>query len=309
MRNFIKRTTYFLLTLLILIIIGAFIPPTPYVSESLLFATQKKDSLLANTETPRIIFVGASNIAFGLNSQIIKDSLHLNPINTGLHIGFGLKYMLDNTLSYIKEGDIVVLSFEYEHFFRDLNWTSEELIRTIFEVNRTNPKYMLLNQQQYLSSIKHFIKISLSRFTPKEYFGFNIRPDYSINSFNEYGDVFTHWNKEKGIFPIHDFIDPTSLFNEEVIQKIKNFENDVLKIGGTVYVTYPGFQDKSFIKNECIIKKVEDKYIENRFTILGTPEKYILPDSLMYDSPYHPSKNGADIRTLLFIEDFKKVRM
>ena len=42
--------------------------------------------------------------------------------------------MLENTIQYVKEGDIVILILEYEHFYRDYNYVSEELLRTIFDV-------------------------------------------------------------------------------------------------------------------------------------------------------------------------------
>ena len=56
-------------------------------------AYNKKCQLLEDTPSPRIIFVGGSNLAFGLDSQRIKDSLNINVINYGLHAGIGLKYM------------------------------------------------------------------------------------------------------------------------------------------------------------------------------------------------------------------------
>lgn len=57
-------------------------------------AYNKKCQLLEDTPSPRIIFVGGSNLAFGLDSQRIKDSLNINVINYGLHAGIGLKYMM-----------------------------------------------------------------------------------------------------------------------------------------------------------------------------------------------------------------------
>lgn len=59
-------------------------------------AYNKKCQLLEDTPSPRIIFVGGSNLAFGLDSQRIKDSLNINVINYGLHAGIGLKYMIDD---------------------------------------------------------------------------------------------------------------------------------------------------------------------------------------------------------------------
>ena len=64
----------------------------PMEQDGYLQAYNKKCQLLEDTPSPRIIFVGGSNLAFGLDSQRIKDSLNINVINYGLHAGIGLKY-------------------------------------------------------------------------------------------------------------------------------------------------------------------------------------------------------------------------
>ena len=42
------------------------------------------------------------------------------------------------------------------------------------------------------------------------------------------------------------------------------------------------------------------------FELLGYPERYRMNDSLMFDTTYHLSKKGVDLRTQLLIEDIKK---
>ena len=55
----------------------------PMEQDGYLQAYNKKCQLLEDTPSPRIIFVGGSNLAFGLDSQRIKDSLNINVINYG----------------------------------------------------------------------------------------------------------------------------------------------------------------------------------------------------------------------------------
>ena len=75
------------------LMLGLLLPATPRASKSLLFANQKKDELLQRVKSPRMIFVGGSNLSFGLNSQIIKNELNINPINTAVHAAIGVRYM------------------------------------------------------------------------------------------------------------------------------------------------------------------------------------------------------------------------
>ncbi|GHT63912.1 hypothetical protein AGMMS50239_20680 [Bacteroidia bacterium] len=256
-------------------------------------------------ESPRIIFVGGSNLSFGLNSQMILDSLHLNPINMAIHANVGLKYIMDNTIQYIKKGDIVVLVPEYIHFSREFDYVSDELLRTVVDVNESN--YKLLSSKQLFDFLPLIPQFSLSKLKPTEYF--NIKDEdegiYDIHSFNQYGDAYRHWGLEKRKFSPE--LLKGSDFNPEVIQGMKKFQSAVSSKGATLFVSYPCFQDIAFSESTKAIKEIETQYIKNGFAILGTPERYMIPDSLTFNTSYHLSKKGMDYRTNLLIEDLEAV--
>jgi hypothetical protein len=302
MKRFIVKTSAFLLVFLFLFVLGLFLPPTPRTGQSLLSAERQKDSLLMHVKEPRIVFVGGSNLSFGLNSQAVKDSLHLNPINTAIHASIGLKYMMDNVYPYIQKGDVVVFVLEYDYFFRDLESASVELLR-ICDMNRS--KYRLLNSKQVFNLLEFIPKLSISKLLPSEY---RIKVDtadvYVVHSFNNYGDAYKHWGLGRESFLPYASLD--AKFNEQVIRELMQFQSKVSAKGATLFVSYPGYQDISFLKSLQAIKEVELHYKQNGFSILGTPERYRMPDSLMYNTPYHLNKRGVDYRTQLLIEDLKK---
>src|SRR6266436_7071833 len=66
-----------------------------------LAASIDKHHLLVQQPSPRIVFVGGSNLAFGLDSSEIERSLSYHPINMGLHIGLGLAFMLAEVKPFI----------------------------------------------------------------------------------------------------------------------------------------------------------------------------------------------------------------
>ena len=107
----------FLLFPIVILIVAINAPPFLGEKNTYLYAKIEKDSLLKNTKDPRLILIGGSNLALGLNSQMINDSLNFIPINTGLDCNIGLSYMIKNAISYIKKNDIVILSLEYEQFY------------------------------------------------------------------------------------------------------------------------------------------------------------------------------------------------
>ena len=304
MKRFLIRISLFSLLLLSVVIIGFVLPVTPRASKSLLYAKLKKDSLLINTISPRIIFVGGSNLSFGINSSVIKDSLNLNPINTAIHASIGLEYMMDNTIQYIREGDIIILAPEYSHFYGRSIYGGEELLRTVADIDLS--KLSTLKKEQLVNISKSLVKYSFSKFKPTEYWGLKESDIYSVNSFNQYGDVYTHWSMQQKEFSPADTIKTN--YNPNAIKLINNFRVKIEKKNATLFVTYPSYQATSYDKSIKQIKKVEKELLENNFILLGTPERYRMPDVMMFNTSYHLLKKGVDYRTELLIEDIKKVR-
>ncbi len=301
MKSFLYKSALFTVPILIVFVLGIFLPTTPRASKSLLMAEISKDSLLKNTLSPRVIFVGGSNLSFGLNSNIIKDSLKLNPINTAIHASIGLKYMMDNTLRFIKKGDIIVLIPEYSNFFYDFDKGSVELLRTILDVNRS--KINLLNKNQIFNLMPFLPKYVLSKFMIYEYLNLKGNDLYSINSFNSYGDVQTHWERKlQNFLP---FEQNKLKFNDEVLKEVIYFNKKIKLKGAQLFVSYPAFQATSFNNTINQINLVEKKLINSELQILGSAQRYKIHDSLMFNTPYHPSKKGLDNRTKLLIEDLK----
>lgn len=289
------------------VITGAFIalmllPPTPRESSSLLFSQIHKDSLLQNAASPRIIFIGGSNLSFGLDSRMIQNSLGLHPVNTGIHASIGLIYMMDHVLPYIVPGDVVVVSPEYSHFFGKTAYGGEELLRIVLDV--TPSDLNLLGPKQWANVIGYLPEFLLSKLDPDEYFDFETSGIYGIRSFNAYGDVDAHWELEHGDFLPYPEMEGS--FNESVLDELSDFREKLQNIGACLWITFPGFQSASFENNRKQIMRVEAELKARQFPLLGSSERYIMSDGLMFNTPYHLVKEGVDYRTRLLIEDIRK---
>lgn len=301
MNKFLKNLFLFLLPLALLCLAGIFLPATPKASKSLLFAQNAKDSLLRNTSSPRIIFIGGSNLSFGLNSQLIKDKLGLNPVNTGIHANQGLLFMMRNASKFIKQGDIVVLVPEYHQFYEDYAFGGDELYRTVLDVNLDYGRN--LNNKQIAGILKFLPKYSLTVINPKEYRRRKEDKYYSVNSFNAYGDAYKHWGDAK--VPFESLTLSQKKIDRQVVKEMRLFRQLVEQKGGRLLVSFPGYEASSFKAGASQIKDIEITCKQNGFDLLGTPERYAIPDSLTFNTPYHLLKSGADYRTGLLIEDLK----
>lgn len=304
MRKILTRLFLLLIIPGILVFFSLVLPPSKSFTKSMMFAQLDKNRLLKETKSPRIIFVGGSNVSFGLDSKRIKDSLNINPINTGISAGIGLKYMLANTAEYIREKDIVILSPEYHQFYGDFADGDLDLLSMLVDVPQQS--FKLLDNRQRFKLCKY-----LPEFSSSKYIGFfknesNTTSDsigiYDRLSFNGYGDAYIHWKLPKQKFSIYDF---KGAFNDDIVNSLIQFRDLVNSKQARLFITFPCFEESSFEYSEMRIKEVERKLREKDFILISEPEEYKMPDSLMFESAYHLNKIGVDYRTELMIKDIK----
>jgi hypothetical protein len=282
-----------------------FFAPGKSIKKSLVYAQIDKNKLLETTPGPRIIFIGGSNLSFGLDSKRIKDSLNLNPVNTAIHISIGLKYMLASAERFIKENDIVVVSPEYHQFYGELANGKIELLSIVADVDPSS--IQLLDIPQYFSLIPYIPKYIQSKLIDRMN---NEVEDstigiYDRKSFNAFGDAYIHWTLPKQKVWAEKKID--GKFNNEALLILNKFRNIVEGKNARLFLSFPCYQDLSYKNSTEQIKSIEDELRKNKFILLSEPERYVFPDSLMYNSPYHLTKEGVEIRTTFIIEDLKKV--
>jgi len=303
MKALITKVGFFIGGIMMFIIIGLLLPPTPRASTSLFFSKMQKDSLLLHVPSPRLILVGGSNISMSINSQILRDSLHLHPINMGIAANLGLAYMVDHTLKGIQKGDIVIVSPEYSQFYNSLAYGTEDLTRMILD---TSPREIFsLRPKQLRNMIQHIPAYALSKFRFAEYFDVNNDDEiYTRQSFNKYGDLDKHWNLSKRDFqPMEPIVEP---IDEDAITILEEYKIKLEDKGAMLFITFPAFHVDSYNNQKLQIRELQRKLRDRGFAILGYPQRYIVEDDVMFDSFFHLTRNGVVQRTNLLIEDIKK---
>jgi hypothetical protein len=210
--------------------------------------------------------------------------------------------MFDNTIRYVRPGDIVVASLEYEQFYNGAAFGGEHLLRTIFDVAPSD--FFRLSAMQYRRMIPGIPYYALSKYSFREYF-FERDPleIYDRGSANEYGDNVKHWNLSgKTVQPLEPL---PKEFDEDAFDILKEFESLISKKDATLLITFPALQKSSFENRKPQIKQIERELKKRDFLLVGHPERYIMPDALLFDTPYHLIKAGVDLRTNLLIQDLK----
>jgi hypothetical protein len=214
--------------------------------------------------------------------------------------------MLANTLQYVKPGDLLILSAEYQQFYGNLADGEGELFSLVTDIVPQSRK--LLDYKQYFKLLLLVPEFAQSKLRPRfMFYKFPKDPivgPYDRKAFNTFGDATVHWKLSTQNPKPYPAI--TDDFNEDALNALINFRDQITQKKAKLYVTFPGYQYSSYQKSIGAIKQIQQKLKDKGFMLISTPEEYIIPDSLMFDTPYHLTKKGVDYRTGLLIKDLKK---
>jgi hypothetical protein len=177
-------------------------------SQNYIALTATKSDLLATAPSPRIVLIGGSNLAFGIDSPLLQKELggRYHVVNMGLSAGLGLPFELNQAAAGLRPGDLVVLSLEYETLWSNgaepfILWSALLQHPTVWRFVPADEKLRLfghvldepLLQAHYVTSVDYYtLRKDLGRAlghhaqSPGE-------AAYSSSGYDKYGDQTAAW--------------------------------------------------------------------------------------------------------------------
>ncbi len=281
--------------------------------DSYLAAVLEKDRLIRNTPSPKIILVGGSNLAFGIDSKAIQDSLGLNVVNMGLYAKLGLKYMLAQVRPYIKSGDVVIVVPEYDQFYGDyangdntLNTALlyapadriPDFIRSYSIVDVVLRPRVENTRRSFLQAFAAALGKEQMLFPP------DTNAVYNRHSFNQYGDAVSHLDK-KGMNPDSIFVKPLPPlkdFNRGTLGDLNSIASKSKEEKAYSYFLFPSYIDRSYVINVAAIDSLRRKLADGmQIPIVGTPKDFVMQKQFFFDTRYHLNREGRQLRTAKMI--------
>ncbi|GAB3040186.1 hypothetical protein [Spirosoma pulveris] len=250
-------------------------------------------------DRPRLLLVGGSGTAFGIDSKLLEDSLHISVVNLAIHAGLGLPFMLNQVQSIAHSGDVVLLTpeyflsdgDEYMQFYTSVCYSPALNYITFdhplsFAVRRV--KYWIRRiQSSFLLVIKDERSARISD-TTSVYFRAGFSPQ---------GDLISPLNNKAPEKIAQLDIKPLDYKKE--IALINALAKEFRQRNVSMLLTYPALSESTFMANQPAIKLYTNLLKNLRFVnVLSQPEKNMYPDSCFFDSAYHLASAGRHDRSL-----------
>jgi len=305
MKRFLIKTLILCTTILILILI-LIIVPLPQYSYDL--SILDKHALLVKTGTRKLVLAGGSNLAFGINSALLQEVMHLPVINTGFQAGCGLARILEDLSPYLQAGDILLIIPEYQHFSNIWNG-GETAYELIFDTGFiTYHQYRLLLSRNYRlpgpGEFRAYLDKKWEGIITQLHQTSQHPRAYSRYGFNEYGDYIRHLEFEPEPIQI---MDPISSINQSYLAAFFRIIAQFYEQGVTVLLSYPSYEAQSFDASRDFIHELDAVFRQNQdMTVISEPEEYRFDQDYFFDSAYHLNKTGREIRTRRLAADLER---
>jgi len=279
--------------------------PLHYYRGSLL-----KVSLLETIPSPRIIVVGGSNVAWGIDSELLEKNLGMPVINNGVDAHLGIAPVVE-LKEYIRPGDIIIISLEYYNFTSDADFYGvPQNLADWVEISPPRIQYLQDPLRKVPTIFLMMLQRKINRQLNLYLYGSDldeVRGIYSASNFNAHGDFIGHLEDKVQSQVGEDFrgysvnqLDTAYIFLEQ-------FNQFALSKGAVIYYeAQPNRQTNCELTGMKYLRKFYNT-LKNRTTIplLTNLKELCLPDDYFYDTPYHLNEKGRRIRTERLIDNLK----
>ena len=261
-----------------------------------------KMARLERIKEPKIVLVSNSNLAFGIQSDLIEDALGMPVVNLGLNAALGNAFHERMPLFNLTKGDVIVIAH--------LDYNDNDTI--------SDPELALLTVENYF----HYWKI----FRPKDYprlirvlptyarkclFRFLRKADrepatpncYARSAFNEYGDNIFPRNIEADESKLslgHMSVNDTCMNRINALSRYCKKKGVAVVIAGAPIVSgLEGFNLDEYKRFHAEVESRAECPVISDFT------DYVFDKAYFYDTALHMTNDGAKLRTEQLIQDLK----
>ncbi len=263
--------------------------------------TDKTDRLYSLKED-KIVIVGGSSVAFGIDSALIEKYTGMPVVNYGLYAALGTKIMLDLSRDAIGKGDIVLIAPELDAQTLSLYFNAETALQAMDgsfgmmkHVSADNIPSMLGGMWRLASEKYKYIK-SGTKPAPEGV--------YSRDSFNEFGDII--YTREENIMPLYYdpnvMIEPSEkIVSPDFMDHLNEYIKQAKRKGAEVYFGFCPMNRLGLteeVTEESLLRFSEYLSEELACPVIGDIRDFVYEGGYFYDTNFHLNDSGVRLHSV-----------
>lgn len=269
---------------------------------------------LKQTEGKKVVIVGNSNVAFGVDSALMEELLREGGLdytvcNFGLYGAIGTRAMLDLSRGQIGEGDIVIFVPEISEQLLSLYFSAEEMW---YALDSGMDMFMSFDNDVRGTLVGGFFGYTAKKYAQWRS-GEPAKPSgvYAHASFDGRCDL-KNYGRPYNIMPGGaDANNPIALqpsvFGGDFIDYVNGYCADISARGAEMYYSFPpinreGVADASEQTLDEFFSFVSQSF---NFPVISDISDYIMDKEWFYDSNFHLNSSGMTVRTVRLVNDIK----
>ncbi len=269
--------------------------------------------LLKTTPSPRIILVGGSNVSFGIDAELMQQTLGIPVINDGLHAGLGV-VPLRELQEYLRAGDIVIISLEY-HLFSSHNVMDGDLafLSDWIEYSPERIQYLSEPWRQAPALYATMLQRKVNREVNTYLFGGSLNELRNVfvgTQYNSNGDFIGHLDQDST--PPRRITSepyPVSLARQEIFVFLEDFYQIARARGAEVFFEAPASRMRNCkTTGEASVMSFFETFVKRTsIPVLTALGDVCMPDKYFFDTAYHLNAEGRELRTRRLITNWLKL--
>lgn len=264
---------------------------------------------LQNTDGKKLIVLGGSNVAFGLDGTYLQQLLSQQGYQYtvcpfGLYAAVGTSAMLDLSLNTLSAGDVVVLAMEptsetlSSYFGATAFWKcAEEAPELLLPLNSDRKAAMIGSYLQYLQDRLVLVQTD-SIPHPTDVYG---KASFDV-------DCNMTYPRPGNILSLgYDTGTPVDFsaieISEDFADQVNRYCQEATRKGAHVYLSFSPVNRTAVVDESAAVDFFNQCLDAFSCPIISDPSRYILDSGWFYDSNFHLNTAGAKLRTFRLAED------
>lgn len=280
-----------------------------------------KHQILESAPPPKAVFIGGSNLLFGLDGVQMEKGLHRPVVNMGLCLMFPLSYLFEEIKDEVRAGDLIVLSPEYADFSDEYanNIAVVDILdvypRAISWILRSN--CLNASQQQVLFShvralglrkldyasrhiaqiIQHRCRWTHAKYNP----GLDVM---NKDNLDRCGGLTWHLKQKNNNRPSPVLFVVSSHLGAAEEKSINDFGDYCTARGARFVMIPPSVSIEQYRAQKDKVESVLNECKQRlHVPLIATAERYAFPVKMIFNNQYHLNNIGRPVRTQQMIED------